>query len=648
MTRRILIVAAAAAWACSDDPGPGGGPDAATSGPVRLSGAVEKGPFVLGSTVAVSATDALGNPTGQVFNTQTTNDLGAFRVDFDYRGFVSMEGTGYYYNEVLGRLSNASLTLRAYYDVAAGGDQAAYVNVVTHLSHPRVKRLLGDGVPFVSAVAQAEQELRFALGIGPAGFDPGAGGIAMNIAGGDTDANAYLFAVSVVLAQRALIGAGPMGPVDATLQEGLNELALDLSDDGQLQPGVVGELEAAEAAVDAESVMLLLAARLADVGSTAAVPDLHRILDSDLDGVVNASDNCRLIANPDQTPTTGICSWRTVKSTVSGVGPGAAGLLVGDFTEDGKGDLLFKQGNSVAVMAGDDAGGFVGPFASTLPGTDTPVPPVAADFDGDGVLDVAVVLGQSVVLAYGDGAGRFDGPVTVDLGSGIASAQLAVGQLDGDTALDLVVAGTDTPTMAGAVAVLLGDGAGSLLAPTTVVTATGPLVALALGDFTGDSQLDVAAVGGSPAAGGALLPGDGAGGLGPETWLTTSGGGVAAGDIDADGRTDLVVVGTSAVELFFGEGAALTPAVSTPTGGAFLQLMRLADFTGDGGADIVATTMTGPLVLWESDGRVLGTLHSFDLVSLGGLIAVGDLSGDGDPDVAVSAGTMLGVLFVNP
>ncbi len=77
-----------------------------SSGSVALSGAVEKGPYVLGSSISVFPIDANGNPSGQVFKTQTTTDLGEFSLSFDYTGLVAIEGNGFYYNEVSGALSH--------------------------------------------------------------------------------------------------------------------------------------------------------------------------------------------------------------------------------------------------------------------------------------------------------------------------------------------------------------------------------------------------------------------------------------------------------------------------------------------------------------------------------------------------------------
>ncbi len=155
--------------------------DASADGPAVLSGSIQKGPFVLGSTVTLSAVDSTGAPTGQVFNTQTTTELGDFAVTFAYRGNVDMQAQGFYYDEVTGTLSTSPIVLRALYVVTNGGAQSAYINIITHLAHDRAVNLMGDGgSSLASAEAQAESELEVALGIGGTGFDPGGVGIGLN------------------------------------------------------------------------------------------------------------------------------------------------------------------------------------------------------------------------------------------------------------------------------------------------------------------------------------------------------------------------------------------------------------------------------------------------------------------------------------
>ena len=257
---------------------------------MRLRGAVEKGPFVVGSLVAVALVDGEGNATGEVFVTHTVDDLGRFDLVLSVPRYAALEATGFYYNEITGELSGSPIALRAFYEAEAGGRQEAYINIFTHLAHARVRSLLLGGADFETAIRQAERALRRELGVGPADFDPGEAGIEMNILGGDTDANAYLLAVSSVLTQAAALRAGERGSLDAALQELVNMLMGDLRDDGELSDERRAELRAAEAALDPLSVMDLLRVRLDALGSDAEVPDIRRIIDRDDDGFVNASD----------------------------------------------------------------------------------------------------------------------------------------------------------------------------------------------------------------------------------------------------------------------------------------------------------------------------------------------------------------------
>ena len=260
---------------------------------VLLSGAVAKGPFIRGSSVSVSPLDSAGTPTGELFATETDDDAGHFSVDLNIDGPVRIEAQGYYYNEVTGRLSTAPITLRSYHSIVTAGEAVAFVNTFTHLSSLRVASLLGSGASVEDAIAVAETEALLQLHIGPATFDPGADGGSMDLLGGDDDANAYLFALSTVLAQHAVNVAGADGPVDATLSELLNGIASDLQDgtlDGGDNVPTGADLYALQATIDADAVMDLLASRFLAIGSDTPVPDLHRVFDLDLDGTADRED----------------------------------------------------------------------------------------------------------------------------------------------------------------------------------------------------------------------------------------------------------------------------------------------------------------------------------------------------------------------
>lgn len=265
-------------------------------GSIQLKGAVQKGPFVIGSPVQVSLLDATLNPTGQVFNTNTNNDLGEFAINFDATGPVALQGSGYYYNEVTGLLSASTLALNAFYVPAGQGQQTAFINMVTHLTTNRIKALVAGSKPFDQAVAQAEAELMAQLDITGPDYQPGVAATGMNVAGGDNDDNAYLLAVSSVLIQ---VAAARQGAVESNIQEVLNRIAQDLIG-GTINDGLKAEITQALLAVDPDAVARRLQARLDTLGSDATVPDMNRVLDQDRDGKVNAQDNCPLVPNDKQ------------------------------------------------------------------------------------------------------------------------------------------------------------------------------------------------------------------------------------------------------------------------------------------------------------------------------------------------------------
>ncbi|MFH1808996.1 MAG: MopE-related protein [Pseudomonadota bacterium] len=230
------------------------------------------------------------------------------------------EANGFYYNELTGELSNAPITLRACPVLTGTGMEIdpetetevpipVHLNILTHLTFERktgsdiAKYITQDGQLVCGVVPStvAEAELLVALQIGPPEYRlqnpcddiesrlPDLGESRAHILGGDTDANAFLLAVSAIFAQAAQDRGGSF---DATLQELLNNTSLDLADDGELKPELVAELHAAEMALDTRAVMDLLSLRLADIGALTPVPDIDRIIDSDRDGQVNSED-CR-------------------------------------------------------------------------------------------------------------------------------------------------------------------------------------------------------------------------------------------------------------------------------------------------------------------------------------------------------------------
>ncbi|MDR0798787.1 MAG: hypothetical protein LBN18_03395 [Dysgonamonadaceae bacterium] len=132
-------------------------------GPVkkaRVSGHVQKGPYVNGSSITIIELDNHLNQTGKNFATSIIDNSGSFeQKDIDLAShFIQLKADGYYFNEVSGKLSSGQLTLYALSDVSDAS--TVNVNVLTHLERARVEYLVQEkSKSFAAAKKQAQKEI---------------------------------------------------------------------------------------------------------------------------------------------------------------------------------------------------------------------------------------------------------------------------------------------------------------------------------------------------------------------------------------------------------------------------------------------------------------------------------------------------------
>ena len=311
-----------------------------------------------------------------------------------------------------------------------------------------------------------------------------------------------------------------------------------------------------------------------------------------------------------------------------GTGSGAFSVAIADVNGDGNPDLLVANScedstctsGAVSVLLGNGDGTFqtAVPYGSGGLGA---LAVAVADVNGDGKPDIVVAndcadstcVSGSVGVLLGNGDGTFQ--TAVSYGSGGPSFSVAIADVNGDGKPDLLVALwsctiSDSCDDGGGVGVLLGNGDGTF--QTVVAYGSGGLEALAVAvaDVNGDGKPDVVVANqftsNSNYETGALgvLLGNGDGTF--QTALSyRSGGydarGVAVGDVNGDGKPDIVVANGCAEDLCVGNGTwglllgngdgTFQTAVSYGSGGSSDIWVAVADVNGDGKPDVLATNV---------------------------------------------------------
>ena len=156
-----------------------------------LTGKVQKGPFVEGSSVYIFSLGDDFSQTGTTYRTTIIDRQGAFEQrDMQLSSqFVELEATGYYFNEVKGELSSAPLTLSAIADVSSADNVNA--NILTTLERERILYLIADGMNFAAAKQRAHREVLAVFGMTPAEVED-----AVTL---DVEADVQLLAVSAIV-----------------------------------------------------------------------------------------------------------------------------------------------------------------------------------------------------------------------------------------------------------------------------------------------------------------------------------------------------------------------------------------------------------------------------------------------------------------
>ena len=215
----------------------------------------------------------------------------------------------------------------------------------------------------------------------------------------------------------------------------------------------------------------------------------------------------------------------------------------------------------------------------------------------------------------------------------------AEGYFDGSKDLDLAVANYTSNT----VSILIGNGNGTFGALTSYSVGLGPM-SVAVGDFKNNKILDVVTANNSDDSLSILYGnGDGTFQSQPQSIQLSPGSyplDIKVSDINGDGNQDIVVtnyIGTVSVLLGNGNGTFQAP--QSYNTGNVPEFIALGDFNKDGKQDIaVSNTGTGANTVSILMGNGNGTFQTQKTYQTGTTpygIAIGDLNGDGNEDIAV-------------
>ena len=348
-------------------------------------------------------------------------------------------------------------------------------------------------------------------------------------------------------------------------------------------------------------------------------------------------------------------------------GSNPCGVAISDLDGDGKPDLVVINywSNTVSVLRNTSLSSSITSssfaakvdFATGM--SPSPWSVAIGDLDGDGKPDLVVVnTGSHTVSVFRNTS--TSGSITsssfapkVDFTTGMSPNGVAISDIDGDGKPDLVVTNYDDNT----VSVLRNTstyGSITFAAKVDFMTGMNPIGA-AIGDIDGDGKPDLVAVNYSSNTVSVLRNMTSSGSISFAANVDFPTGelpyGVAIGDIDGDGKPDLVVNAHSMTASVFWNTSSPGSITSSSfaakvdfTTGSSPYSVAIGDIDGDGKPDLVVVSANTKTVSAFRNTSTSGSITSssfapkVDFTTGAGpvFVAIGDLDGDGKPDLVVT------------
>ena len=243
----------------------------------KINGFVQKGPFIQGSEVRIQelTSDLIAN--GKSYFTETNDDFGSFESNSKIpEGFIDIATTGFYFNEIEGKLSNSFITLKGISYL--NEEKKLNINILTTLSFDRIKYLItNNGFSFNEARKKAQKEVLELFHI----VIPDSSIVSfeeMDISESGLN-NSILLAISSIL---------QFNNTEAELSELVKKISDDIKEDGVLNnESYKSIIRTNSMNLDVKVIIENLQKRYSELGLPISIPDFGNFIDKDGDGTID-------------------------------------------------------------------------------------------------------------------------------------------------------------------------------------------------------------------------------------------------------------------------------------------------------------------------------------------------------------------------